>query len=134
MPPICIPVAIVPVLAPKLLDFFLFCYFCVLAESGCFVLQVELTAVKPDVACKAQQEEEYRLSASLLPLRLRLHQSMISFLQSFFAVPVTASANSPQQKPSGTCQLVRVRLHTASCRLCDEVFRRIWSHKALRPG
>ena len=84
----------------------MFCFFCVLAESDCFALQVELTAVKPDVACKAQQEEEYRLSASLLPLRLRLHQSMISFLQSFFAAPVTASANSLQQTPSGTCQLV----------------------------
>ena len=63
------------------------------------VLQLELEAVRPDVAGNGQQEEEFRLSMKLLPLRLRLHQSMITFLQGFFASPVPA--DSPRQKASG---------------------------------
>lgn len=46
-------------------------------------VQVELEAVRPDGA--GQAEEEYRLSVALLPLRLRIDQNIVVFLQDFFA-------------------------------------------------
>lgn len=46
-------------------------------------MQVELEAVRPDGA--GQAEEEYRLSVALLPLRLRIDQNIVMFLQDFFA-------------------------------------------------
>ena len=46
-------------------------------------MQVELEAVRPDGA--GQAEEEYRLSVVLLPLRLRIDQNIVTFLQEFFA-------------------------------------------------
>lgn len=46
-------------------------------------VQVELEAVRPDGA--GQAEEEYRLSVALLPLRLRIDQNIVVFLQEFFA-------------------------------------------------
>lgn len=46
-------------------------------------VQVELEAVRPDGA--GQAEEEYRLSVALLPLRLRIDQNIVVFLQGFFA-------------------------------------------------
>ena len=49
-------------------------------------MQVELEAVRPDGAGKAE-EEEYRLSVALLPLRLRVDQNMVTFLQAFFTSP-----------------------------------------------
>ena len=48
-------------------------------------VEVELEAVRPDGA--GQEDEEYRLSAALLPLRLRIDQNMVTFLQDFFAAP-----------------------------------------------
>ncbi len=42
--------------------------------------------MRPDGAAKAE-EEEYRLSVALLPLRLRIDQNMVAFLQGFFASP-----------------------------------------------
>ena len=46
-------------------------------------LQVELEAVRPDGA--GQAEEEYRLAVTLLPLRLRIDQNIVLFLQDFIA-------------------------------------------------
>jgi len=46
-------------------------------------LQVELEAVKPD-GPGSTKEEEFRLSVALLPLRLRIDQNMVTFLQGFF--------------------------------------------------
>lgn len=48
-------------------------------------MEVELEAVRPDGA--SQEEAEYRLSAALLPLRLRIDQNIVTFLQDFFAAP-----------------------------------------------
>lgn len=39
--------------------------------------------MRPDGA--GQEDEEYRLSAALLPLRLRIDQNIVTFLQDFFA-------------------------------------------------
>ena len=65
-------------------------------------LQMELEAVRPDGLSHSQQEEEYRLSVALLPLRLRIDQTMVAFLQSFFATSDTsatkeAAANASAQ-------------------------------------
>ena len=40
--------------------------------------------MRPDGA-GSTKEEEYRLSVALLPLRLRIDQNMVTFLQGFFA-------------------------------------------------
>ena len=75
-------------------------------------VQVELEAVRPDSAGPA--EEEYRLSVALLPLRLRIDQNIVVFLQEFFAASEAdrgteersnaeevAAATMPNQQPEG---------------------------------
>ncbi|KAL3156294.1 hypothetical protein ABBQ32_012565 [Trebouxia sp. C0010 RCD-2024] len=54
-------------------------------DPDAVMFQVELEAVRPDGA--GQAEEEYRLSAALLPLRLRIDQNIVAFLQDFFSAP-----------------------------------------------
>lgn len=54
-------------------------------------LQVELEAVRPDGA--EQAEEEYRLSVALLPLRLRIDQNIVAFLQDFFSSSCDRGSN-----------------------------------------
>ena len=46
-------------------------------------MQVGWEAVRPD-GPGSSKEEEYRLSVALLPLRLRIDQNMVTFLQGFF--------------------------------------------------
>ena len=58
-------------------------------------LQVELEAVRPDGAGKA--EEEYRLSVALLPLRLRIDQNMVGFLQAFFAASEASQGRQEEE-------------------------------------
>ena len=54
-------------------------------------VQVELEAVRPDGG--SQAEEEYRLSVALLPLRLRIDQNMVAFLQAFFTAPESGTGS-----------------------------------------
>ncbi len=76
-----------------------------------YSLQVELEALKPD-GPGSTKEEEFRLSVALLPLRLRIDQNMVTFLQGFFtsANPEhgteedegkATSASSTVQEPEG---------------------------------
>ena len=58
--------------------------------------------MRPDGASQSQQEEEYRLSVALLPLRLRIDQSMVTFLQSFFATSDTAAKEASADASAGT--------------------------------
>lgn len=64
-------------------------------------LQVQLEAVWPDLAGRARAEEEYRLSVALLPLRLRVRQSMVVFLQDFFTP--AAPPRGVGQASAGVC-------------------------------
>ena len=58
-------------------------------------VQVELEAVRPDGA--GQAEEEYRLSVALLPLRLRIDQNIVVFLQGFF--PASEADKGTEERP-----------------------------------
>ena len=60
---------------------------CALSDAGvtgvaqlraCVLVQVELAAVRPD---GGGGEEELRLGAAVLPLRLRIDQAVVEFLQ-----------------------------------------------------
>ncbi len=70
-----------------------------------------MEAVKPD-GPGSTKEEEFRLSVALLPLRLRIDQNMVTFLQGFFtssnpehgteeAEGKATSASSAVQEPVG---------------------------------
>ncbi|KAL0044023.1 hypothetical protein WJX82_003156 [Trebouxia sp. C0006] len=81
-------------------------------DPAAVMLQVELEAVKPD-GPGSTKEEEFRLSVALLPLRLRIDQNMVTFLQGFFTSPnpehgteedegKVTSASSTVQEPEGS--------------------------------
>ena len=64
-------------------------------------LQVELESVRPDSG-----DEELRLRVSSLPLRLRIDQDVVTFLQTFFAADgpaaeIAAPATREQSPPDG---------------------------------
>ena len=63
-------------------------------------LQIELEAVRPDGA--GQAEEEYRLAVALLPLRLRIDQNMVVFLQAFFAASEPGMGKQDESSPQLT--------------------------------
>jgi len=87
-------------------------------------LQVELEAVKPD-GPGSTKEEEFRLSVALLPLRLRIDQNMVTFLQGFFTSPnpehgteedegKATNASSAVQEPEGkNAKLFSIPLYCA---------------------
>ena len=54
-------------------------------------MQVQVESVRPDSG-----NEELRLKVSALPLRLRIDQDIITFLQSFLAEDVDSLAAEPE--------------------------------------
>ena len=83
-------------------------------------MQVGWEAVRPD-GPGSSKEEEYRLSVALLPLRLRIDQNMVTFLQGFFTPSgpdkgakenkgseEVASSSSAAQEPEGESMTVRL--------------------------
>ncbi|KAA6418149.1 MAG: Autophagy-related 2 [Trebouxia sp. A1-2] len=81
-------------------------------DPAAVMLQVELEAVKPD-GPGSTKEQEFRLSVALLPLRLRIDQNMVTFLQGFFTSPnhehgaeedegKATNASSTVQEPEGS--------------------------------
>ena len=87
-------------------------------------MQVELEAVKPD-GPGSSKEEEFRLSVALLPLRLRIDQNIVTFLQGFFTSSnpelgtegdegKVTNASSAVQEPEGkNARLLSISLYRA---------------------
>ena len=63
----------------------------ILCCDACIHLQVQLESVRPDSG-----NEELRLKISALPLRLRIDQDIITFLQIFLAEDVDTLAAEPE--------------------------------------
>ncbi|KAK9805512.1 hypothetical protein WJX72_002557 [[Myrmecia] bisecta] len=55
-------------------------------DASACMFQAELEAVRPSAGA-GSGAEEYRLHVSLLPLRVRLDQNVVTFLQAFFSDP-----------------------------------------------